>query len=68
MTPALSFICPAVQEGGPLASTALYAFTVYTANYISNSPVAPSIFILNRYTVLYSLTDLTAYFALFKNM
>lgn len=63
MTPALSFICPAVHEGGPLASTALCTLSVYTANYTSNSSVAPSIFILNRYTVLYLVTDLTAYFA-----
>lgn len=65
MTPALSFICPAIHKGGPLASTVLCTFTVhvYTANYTSNSPVAPSVFILNRYTVLYYFTDLTAYFA-----
>lgn len=37
------------SSGGPLASTALCAFTVYTANFTYNSSVAPSIFILNRY-------------------
>lgn len=51
------------SSGGPLASTALCTLSVYTANYTSNSSVVPSIFILNRYTVLYLVTDLTAYFA-----